>query len=225
MSQGRKASRAAISVRAKNAVSAEENRRIFREKGLFVLNLIGSPGCGKTSLLERTARHFGSRMAVIEGDVKTALDAQRIEAAGVRAVQIETGGACHLDAAMIAGALSRLDLGGVDVLFIENVGNLVCPAGLDLGEHAKVAVISTPEGDEKPAKYPALFVRADVVVVNKTDLLPYLEYSLERAAADCGKLNRKARVLPLSCKSGEGLQAWFDYLEERISSTRAKSGT
>ncbi len=215
-------SKAPISVRAKNAALAEENRRAFAEKGLLVLNLIGSPGCGKTSLLERTAERFKARMAVIEGDVKTTLDAQRIDKAGARAVQIETGGACHLDALQVQRAAGELDLDGVDVLFIENVGNLVCPSGLDLGEDAKVAVISTPEGDEKPAKYPALFVRAGVVIINKVDLLPHLEYSLERATGDCRKLNSAVSVLPLSCKTGEGLEAWLDFIERGVAGKKTR---
>mgnify|MGYP000319809030 CR=1 FL=1 len=216
MTESPKKPDAAITVKSKNAAIAEASRAQFGHKGLFVLNLIGSPGCGKTSLLEATARHFKERMAVIEGDVKTAFDAERIQAAGVRAVQIETGGACHLDAAQVARAVESLDLDGVEILFVENVGNLVCPSSVDLGEHAKVAVISVPEGDEKPAKYPALFVRADVVVINKVDLLPYVDYSIERASGDCRKLNGSVDVLTLSCKSGEGLGEWFSYLEKRI---------
>lgn len=205
-----------IDVRAKNSAVANANREFLGGHGVLALNLIGSPGCGKTTLLEKTATHFGARMAVIEGDVKTDLDAERIRAAGVQAVQIETGGACHLDAAQVGRALGELDFAGVDVLFIENVGNLVCPSSLDLGEDMKTAVISVPEGDEKPAKYPALFVRAGAVVINKIDLLPHVDYSLERAAGDCRKLNSKAAVLPLSCRTGEGLDAWFAFIEDAI---------
>jgi len=205
-----------IDVRAKNRALADDNRQLLRKHGIFALNLIGSPGCGKTSLLERTAAHFADRMAVIEGDVKTDLDAERIRTAGVQAVQIETGGACHLNADQVGRALNELDLSDIDILFIENVGNLVCPSSVDLGEDVKTAVISLPEGDEKAAKYPALFVRAGAVVINKTDLLAHLEYSLERAAGDCRKLNSKVTVLPLSCRTGEGLDEWFAYLEEGI---------
>ena len=206
---------------SKNASIAAENRERFRKEGLLVLNLIGSPGAGKTTLLEKTLKGLHLRAAVIEGDIKTSIDADRIKAAGAPAVQIETHGACHLDAAMVRKAASELDLGAADVLFIENVGNLVCPAGTDLGEDAKVAIISLPEGDEKPAKYPALFVRASVVIVNKIDLLPYVEYSLQRAADDCRKLNNSVHVLPLSSKTGEGLDAWIRYIEE---AARAKRG-
>ncbi len=210
--------KAQIDIAAKNRTLAAESRGVLRGRGIFTVNLIGSPGCGKTSLLEATARHFGERMAVIEGDIKTDLDAKRIEAAGIQAVQIETGGACHLDAAQVAGAIARLDLESVEILFIENVGNLVCPSSVDLGEDVKVAVVSLPEGDEKPAKYPALFVRAGAVVINKTDLLPYLDYSIERAAADCRKLSNKAVVMPLSCRTGEGMDMWISYLEGAIAS-------
>ncbi len=206
---------AVLKVVDKNASIAEKTRRAFGGQGLFVANLIGSPGCGKTSLLERTAKHFGRRMAVIEGDVKTAFDSERIAAAGVEAVQIETGGACHLNAAQVAETASKMDLSGVDILFIENVGNLVCPSSVDLGENVKIAMVSIPEGDEKPAKYPALFVRACAVVINKTDLLPYTEYSIDRAAGDSRKLNAAVEVIALSCKTGEGLEAWFEYLEKQ----------
>jgi hydrogenase nickel incorporation protein HypB len=197
---------------SKNAEIAAANRELFRSHGLFVVNLIGSPGCGKTTLLENTLSRLHLRAAVIEGDIKTTFDADRIKATGAPAVQIETQGACHLDAAMVAKAVGELDLASLDILFIENVGNLVCPAGVDLGEDAKIALISVPEGDEKPAKYPALFVRAAVVIVNKIDLLPYVTYSLDRAAADCRKLNNAVEVLALSAATGEGLERWLKYL-------------
>jgi len=197
---------------SKNAEIAAANRELFRSHGLFVVNLIGSPGCGKTTLLEKTLSSLHLRAAVIEGDINTTFDADRIKATGAPAVQIETQGACHLDAAMVAKAVGELDLASLDILFIENVGNLVCPAGVDLGEDAKIALISVPEGDEKPAKYPALFVRAAVVIVNKIDLLPYVTYSLDRAAADCRKLNNAVEVLALSAATGEGLERWLKYL-------------
>ncbi len=197
---------------------AQENRRLLNKGGVFAVNLIGSPGCGKTTLLERTINEFRSmrppvRLGVIEGDVQTTLDRDRILRAGAPAVQIETQGACRLDAAMVAGALKQLALDELDLVVIENVGNLVCPAEPQLGEHIKVAVISVPEGDEKPAKYPAVFVRADAVVIAKVDLLPYVDYDVERAAADCRKLNRNVRVFPLSAKTGVGMDAWIEYLK------------
>jgi len=201
---------------SKSARFASENRELFTEHGLFVVNLIGSPGAGKTALLERTAERFGGRMAVIEGDIKTQFDAERIRAKGVAAVQIETGGACHLDGAMVAKAASEFSLRDIDILVIENVGNLVCPSSVDLGEDAKVALISVPEGDEKPAKYPALFVRAAAVVVNKIDLLPYVDYSLDRAMTDCRRLKNDVQIFPLSCKTGEGLEAWFEFLARGV---------
>ncbi len=219
MAQGKAAGAKVVS---KNVEIAAANRALFRRHGLFVLNLIGSPGAGKTTLLEGTLKRLGLKAGVIEGDVKTSIDAERIRAAGAPAVQIETQGACHLDAAMVSRAASELDLGALDVLFIENVGNLVCPAGSDLGEDVKVALISVPEGDEKPAKYPALFVRAAVVLINKTDLLPYVEYSVERASADCRKMNNDAVVLPLSSKTYEGFEPWLEYIRAGVRRAQAK---
>jgi len=194
---------------------AAENRARFKAAGLYVLNLIGSPGSGKTSILEATVRRLGLRMGVIQGDVQTSLDAARVRAAGAESVQIETGGACHLDARMVARAMRELPLEALDLVFIENVGNLVCPTGYDLGEDEKVAVLSVPEGDEKPVKYPALFVRAGVVLINKTDLVPHTNFSMERVKGDLDKLHAGVTVLAMSCRSGEGLQAWCDYLRRR----------
>lgn len=199
-------------VLSKSARVATRNRALFKGLRLFTVNLIGAPGSGKTALLERTAGELGRGMAVIEGDIKTTLDADRLRAAGVQAVQIQTGGECHLDAAMVERAAKKLDLESIDILFIENVGNLVCPASVDLGENAKVALTSVPEGDEKPAKYPALFVRAAAVVINKIDLLPYTDYSLKRATSDCRKLNADVEVFALSAKTGEGFAAWLEWL-------------
>ena len=199
---------------------ALKNRAAIDKAGVLALNLIGSPGCGKTTLLERTiaALHDPAagrpplRVGVIEGDVQSTFDRDRIIAAGAAATQIETAGACRLDAAMVERALASIPLDQIDILVIENVGNLVCPSGLVLGEHVKAAVVSTPEGDEKPAKYPALFVRADVVLITKTDLLPHLDFDLERTVSDCRKLNSKARAFALSAKTGEGMDAWLDHL-------------
>jgi len=202
-------------VLSKNDEIAQANRARFTAHGLYVLNLIGSPGSGKTSILEATVGRLGLRVGVIQGDVQTSLDADRVRAAGAAAVQIETGGACHLNAAMVARAIDDLDLSAVDILFIENVGNLVCPTGYLLGEDEKVAVLSVPEGDEKPVKYPALFVRAAVVLVNKTDLIPHTNFSMARVTADLAKLHAGVTVLPLSCRTGEGLDAWYDYLRRK----------
>lgn len=200
------------SLKEKNDRIAAENRKFFRKKKLRVFNLIGSPGCGKTALLEATAEVLKDRLAVIEGDVMTTQDADRITRAGSRAVQIQTGGACHLNAEMVEKAVGALDFDGVGVLVIENVGNLVCPSTFDLGETAKVAMISLPEGDEKPSKYPALFTRADLVVINKIDLKPVMDYSTSRVESDCRKLKSDVGIIELSAKTREGVDAWVKYL-------------
>ena len=199
---------------------ALRNRAAIDAAGVLALNLIGSPGCGKTTLLEQTIARLHHpadgrrplRVGVIEGDVQTTIDRDRIRKTGAPAAQIETEGACRLDAAMVEEALAEIPLDEIDVLVIENVGNLICPTGLKLGEHLKVAVISTAEGDEKPAKYPSVIVKADAVVVTKLDLLPHLDYNLDRAVGDCRKFNNDIGVFPVSAKTGEGMDAWTDYL-------------
>jgi len=203
--------RIASSVYAANDAFARQNRLLFAGKKLVALNMISSPGSGKTSVLERMAARYGSALAVITGDIQTTFDADRLKAAGAAAVQIETGGSCHLSAAMVHKALTRMDLDNKKLLVIENVGNLVCPAAFDLGENKKIAVLSVAEGDEKVAKYPALFARAAAVIVNKTDLLPYVNFSVDRVREDCLKLNREIRMFPLSCTTGEGFEVWMDY--------------
>jgi len=200
------------SVRESNDAVAARNRDLFAQHGVFVMNIIGSPGCGKTSILEHTARHFEGRVAAIIGDVKTELDADRLVRCGLAALPIETGGSCHLNAAQIAAAAAQLDLAAVDFLFIENVGNLVCPSAFDLGENMKVAVLSVPEGDEKVRKYPALFVRADVVFINKTDLLAHCPYDVARVRADARKARRDVRVFETSATRGSGFEPWFEFL-------------
>jgi hydrogenase nickel incorporation protein HypB len=203
--------RIASSVYSANDAVARQNRLLFAEKNLPVLNIISSPGSGKTSILERMAKAWGRGLAVITGDIQTTFDADRLVSAGAAAVQIETGGACHLSAAMVHRVLAGMDLDNKKLLVIENVGNLVCPAAFDLGETMKIAVLSVAEGDEKVAKYPALFARAAAVIVSKTDLLPYVKFSVDRVRTDCRKLNREARLFPLSCTTGEGFDAWMDY--------------
>jgi len=203
--------RIASSVYAANDAFARQNRLLFAGKKLVALNMISSPGSGKTSVLERMAARYGSALAVITGDIQTTFDADRLKAAGAAAEQIETGGSCHLSAAMVHKALTRMDLDNKKLLVIENVGNLVCPAAFDLGENKKIAVLSVAEGDEKVAKYPALFARAAAVIVNKTDLLPYVNFSVDRVREDCLKLNREIRMFPLSCTTGEGFEVWMDY--------------
>jgi hydrogenase nickel incorporation protein HypB len=199
-------------VRESNDAIASRNRETFAQHGVYVMNLIGSPGCGKTSILEQTARQFEGRAAAIIGDVKTALDAERLVACGMRALPIETGGSCHLNAAQVGAAAAQIDLANTDYLFIENVGNLVCPSTFDLGENIKVAVLSVPEGDEKIRKYPALFVRADVVIINKTDLLPYCLYDVARVRDDARKARAGVRVFETSAAQGTGFGAWFEFL-------------
>jgi hydrogenase nickel incorporation protein HypB len=200
---------------SKNDRLAERNRGYFLAKGLLVLNVLSSPGAGKTAFIQRTAVDLGSRLraGVIVGDLETDNDAQRLRQSGLPAVQITTGTVCHLDAQMVETALQGWDLDAIDVLFLENVGNLVCPAGFDLGESQKIAVLSVAEGDEKPAKYPALFIRAAAVLINKVDLLPYVKFSIDRVREDCFKLNSRVKIFPLSCTTGEGFKEWMKYCE------------
>jgi hydrogenase nickel incorporation protein HypB len=198
-----------------NNEQAIHNRQHFREHGVLAVNLMSSPGAGKTSLLEATIDAIGKeiRIAVIEGDLETENDAQRIRRKGVPAIQISTGSACHLDAHMVHSALHELDLDAVDVVFIENVGNLVCPASFDLGQHANVALLSTPEGDDKPAKYPVMFRAADLVLVTKCDLLPVLDdFEPETVRSLVRQLANEAPVMEVSAKSGVGLGHWTDWI-------------
>jgi hydrogenase nickel incorporation protein HypB len=201
-----------------NQRMAGENRRRFDQQGLRVLNLMSSPGAGKTSLLEKTIRSLQGevRIGVIEGDIQTTFDAERIERTGVPAVQINTGGACHLDSNMIQEALRSLEIRNLDLLFIENVGNLVCPAEFNLGEHDRVAILSVAEGDDKPLKYPLLFKESQVLVVNKIDLLPFCDCSLELMIERAKEINPQLAVFPLSCRTGEGLGNWIGWLKGKI---------
>ena len=188
----------------------------FKRCGVLALNLISSPGSGKTSLLERTLRDMGSefRMAVIEGDPQTDNDARRVAATGAAAVQINTDGGCHLDSNMVLAALEALDLEHLDILFIENVGNLVCPVEFDCGEDAKVALLSVTEGDDKPEKYPQLFRLARALVLNKADLLPYVDFDMEKAVQRARALNDELALFELSCRDGQGLENWYNWLRE-----------
>jgi hydrogenase nickel incorporation protein HypB len=202
-------------VLARNDELAGRNREWLRERSVLAVNLMSSPGAGKTTLLERTARDLAGRLAlsVIEGDQETALDAARISSAGVQVVQVNTGVGCHLDAVMVADALHALDPRPGSVVIIENVGNLVCPALFDLGEAVRIVLASVTEGADKPAKYPHMFSRADVVLVSKTDLLPYVDFDAGRHAADVRQLSPGARLLPVSAVTGDGMQAWYDWLQ------------
>lgn len=197
-----------------NEAIARQLKSLFAGRGILVLNLISSPGAGKTTLLERTLTDLKGdfKMAVIEGDLQTDNDARRVAATGAQAVQINTGGGCHLDGAMVLDALSNISLDGLDILFIENVGNLVCPVEFDCGEDHKIALLSVTEGDDKPEKYPLLFNLSRAMVLNKTDLLPYVDFDMERAERFAKKLNAELAVFPLSCRTGEGLEAWYDWL-------------
>lgn len=202
-----------------NEVIASQNSALFAEKGVYVVNLMGSPGAGKTTLLERTVEHLKDRrkIAVIEGDIETSRDAERIADHGIPTVQINTGGACHLDGNMVRSGLKGLDLDQIDLLIVENVGNLVCPAEFQIGEHHKVMIISVTEGDDKPLKYPLMFQVSSVLLVNKIDLLPYLDFDMKQFHSDALKVNPKLEIIPISCTTGEGLDAWYRWLEERSS--------
>ncbi|HET8915027.1 MAG TPA: hydrogenase nickel incorporation protein HypB [Propionibacteriaceae bacterium] len=201
---------------AKNDHLAQRNREWFTERGITALNLMSSPGSGKTSLLERTIAELGHThpVCVIEGDQETTFDSERISRAGARAVQVNTGAGCHLDAPMVQKAAAALDPDPGSWLFIENVGNLVCPALFDIGEHAKVVVISVTEGQDKPLKYPHMFSVADLVIVNKTDLLPYVDFDLEIFSSYAHSLNRAAEIMPMSVKSGDSLSSWYAWLKK-----------
>ncbi|MBN8219023.1 MAG: hydrogenase nickel incorporation protein HypB [Spirochaetes bacterium] len=200
---------------AKNDLVAAENRAWFRCRGMRALNFISSPGAGKTSLLEAMAARLGRKLGVITGDIQMTFDADRIAKAGAQAVQIETGGSCHLTAEQIRKELLARPWDGVETMVIENIGNLICPSTYELGEFFKVALLSVTEGDEKPAKYPALFLRAEAVLLTKIDLLPHVNFDVARAERDCLKLNADAKLLHLSCKTGQGLDAWMDWLSKR----------
>lgn len=199
-----------------NEKMADEIRRKLAEKKILALNLISSPGAGKTTLLEHTLRDLGKefKMAVIEGDLQTDNDARRVAATGVQAVQINTDGGCHLNSDMVMAAMEKLDLDGLDILFIENVGNLVCPVEFDCGEDAKVAILSVPEGDDKPEKYPLLFHLAKALALTKIDLAPYVDFDIDRASRFARKLNPDLPVFELSCRTGQGLREWYDWLRK-----------
>jgi hydrogenase nickel incorporation protein HypB len=201
----------------KNDRLAEYNRGWLAGRGVLALNLVSSPGAGKTTLLERTVRDLAGEfpVSVIEGDQETDHDARRIRAAGCRAVQVNTGVACHLDAAMVSRALGELDPAAGSVVFVENVGNLVCPALFDLGERAKVVVCSVPEGDDKPSKYPHMFRAGRVVLLNKTDLLPHVPFDTDRFLEGVRQVNPKLRVIPVSALRGDGLAEWYDWVREQ----------
>jgi hydrogenase nickel incorporation protein HypB len=201
-----------------NNLLAARNRGYFDAKNILAINLVSSPGSGKTTLLERTLSDLKGQIefAVVEGDQQTTNDADRIHATGTKVVQINTGKGCHLDAHMILHAVQGMKLLNDSVLFIENVGNLVCPAMFDLGEKERVVIISVTEGEDKPLKYPDMFYSSTVCVINKTDLLPYVPFNLEKAKEYIQRVNPKLKIFEVSCTTDEGLQAWFSWLKEQI---------
>ena len=208
---------------AASAEASEANRARFAEAGVLVVNLMSSPGAGKTSLLERTVKALPGevRLAVIEGDIETDRDAARVRALGVKAVQITTHGACHLDAKMVARSLEDIELDAIDLLLIENVGNLVCPANFDLGEDTRVVVSSTPEGDDKPLKYPEAFHGSQLCVLNKVDLAPHVDFDTTHFANAVHAANPQIRIIETSCRTGQGIDEWSRWLTEGLKAKRA----
>lgn len=197
---------------------AEENRSSLESAGVFAINLMASPGAGKTSLIEHTIKGLSSQLslAVVDGDIATSIDADRAAAAGAEAIQINTGGECHLDAVMFQSALKQLELTRYDLLLVENVGNLVCPASFKLGTHLNVLIASIPEGDDKPYKYPPMYRGVDALVINKIDLLPYIDFDMEYFQRGVEVLNPGLITFPLSCRTGEGLEAWLAWLQAKV---------
>ncbi|MBS7645337.1 MAG: hydrogenase nickel incorporation protein HypB [Candidatus Bathyarchaeia archaeon] len=209
-----------------NDLIADENRRLLDGHNVFAFNIMGSPGSGKTSLLEASLGELSKtyRIAVIEGDLATRYDAERIRRFGVEVLQVNTGDMCHLEAASVSRALAHFNLDELDLLFVENVGNLVCPAFFDVGAHRNIVVISTPEGDDKPAKYPVMFRNADLLVVNKLDLLPYLEVDLGRIRRDALMVNPRLEIIEASCKTGVGVDSWIEWVRRQLERPRRSLG-
>ncbi len=206
-------------VLSENDILAQELRKKFQEHSVFVINLVSSPGSGKTSLLEKTIGQLNDKLniALVAGDVQTENDANRLIKAGGKMVRpIVTGGSCHLDASMILKSIEQFDLAKIDLFVIENVGNLVCPSSYDLGEDMKIVLISTTEGDDKPLKYPGMFRRSSVMIVNKTDLLGFSDFELHTVKENAKKINGQLKVFELSCRTGDGLPKWFDWLVEQV---------
>lgn len=203
---------------AANENLARENAKLFKDNGIFVINLMASPGSGKTSFILKTAERLGNKynMAVIEGDIASKIDSEKIKAHGIQSVQINTGGACHLEANMIKKAINHFDLEAINLLMIENVGNLVCPSDFNLGESARVVILSVPEGDDKPYKYPSIFRDCSVLIVNKVDMIGLSDFSIDRLKVAVYKLNPDVNIIPLSCRTGEGFDVWIAWLEENL---------
>jgi hydrogenase nickel incorporation protein HypB len=203
---------------SRNEQCAKKNKAFFKKNEVFCLNVISSPGSGKTTMISRTIKDLNDqvRLGVIEGDIKTDTDAQKIRAAGGEAVQIETQGACHLSAEQVHHALKALEAKKMDMVIIENVGNLVCPSAFDLGETARVILLSVPEGDDKPVKYPGTFAEADAVLINKIDLMDYIDFNLDRVLADIHVVNPDAEIFQVSATTGEGMEVWYDWLRSQL---------
>lgn len=213
---------------SKNILSTNEEyavsiRNFLKQKNILALNLLSSPGAGKTTLLEKTLEKVKNKLkcTVIEGDLNTSIDKERISNLGINSYQINTGRGCHLNAKMISEAINNLKLDGLDILFIENVGNLVCPASFDLGEDYKIVILSTPEGDEKPLKYPIIFREADVLIINKIDLLPYTSFSMKKLKKNINQINPNLETFYTSCTKGQGIDGWIKWLERKKDSKNA----
>lgn len=206
------------SILSKNDKAAAKIRADFNARGLLAINLMSSPGAGKTTLLERTIKELGKKsvkIGVVEGDLETNKDADRIIGVGAKAHQITTGQSCHLDADMVKVGLDNLPLAELDLLFVENVGNLVCPASYDVGTHANVVLLSVPEGDDKIPKYPVMFRRSDLVIITKVSLIEYFDFSIERAKSELAKLNPLSKLIALDSKTGEGFEEWIEFIAEQ----------
>jgi len=210
-----------------NDAIARKNQSLLNKYGVLTVNIMSSPGAGKTSLILQTINMLKktARIAVIEGDIASTIDADKVTKQGVTAVQINTGGSCHLDANMTENALNNLSLDGIDLLLIENVGNLVCPAGFALGEHKRVMLSSLPEGDDKPYKYPTMFSGADVVLINKVDLSPLLEFDTDSFTKAVSGLNPHLKIFQVSCKTGQGLEDWSSWLQDEIKEMKSRQGS
>jgi hydrogenase nickel incorporation protein HypB len=206
-----------------NAENAKGNRELVDKHQILMINITSSPGAGKTSLIMQTIGRLKekARMAVIEGDIASSIDADKVSKEGIPAIQINTAGACHLDANMIRKALDNLDLDHTDLIVIENVGNLICPAEFALGAHKQVLILSVPEGDDKPHKYPLMFTQADVILINKTDVLPHFDFNMSAFSKAVSGLNPAAAVYPISAKTGEGLEQWFSWIEDALKQRKA----
>ena len=205
---------------------SDQLKQLFMGKGILVINLMSSPGAGKTTLLEKTLTDLKGEfnMAVIEGDLQTSNDAERIAATGAQVIQINTEGGCHLDGSMVLEAIGQMDLDNVDILFVENVGNLVCPAEFSVGEDFKVTILSVVEGDDKPEKYPLIFAESRVMLLNKTDLLPYVDFNMEKASNFAKSLNFDIEIYPISAKTRDGMNLWYDWLRKEVRNKKKDNG-